>query len=250
VTETSLHNQDVEAEFEERLAEYEDEVLQLKQTIARYEEEKLTLLDELAANVENVQSLKSGLCSMQESHREYLKKVMKAVENANAEHMKAIQIVKHERDAKIHTLESEIARLKLKPGFVDTALEKMEQEIYGIARKLEKLIAPDYIAAVVDIARVTSVSSVDYIEETISSKARKLLYRLEDAAFAAASEAICNRSQENVEFRKIDESCIQTLQQQLVHAYEEIERLQNLQELIGKQARSSSELKRRPCLTD
>jgi Myosin head (motor domain) len=217
--EAELHTQEVEADFEDRLAEYEEEVLQLKQTIRCYEEEKISFKDEIAANVENVRNLKTGIRSMQEAHRDYLNKVMRAIENANSEHLKALEAVKRDRDARVNALTAEINRLKKeRRKSHDRGEEKRENDVYRLARKLEKLTSPDYITAMAEKSTLHSQPLEDYIEEKVSGKARKIIYRLEDIAAAAGTAS----SQDSMDGKER----MQGLQQQLVIAYEEIERLQ------------------------
>jgi myosin heavy subunit len=214
-SEAELHKQEVEAEFEERLAEYEEEVLQLKQMIQTYEEEKVNLKDEIAANVMNVSNLKTGIRSMQEAHREYLNKVMRAIENANNEHQRALEIVKRDGDSRVQVLSNEIERLKN----VRTSSQELEsnhnqrENMYELARKIEKLTAPNYVTSLTKKMRKLP-SKEDYIEEKLSRRVRQLLYRLEDIAATSFHNHFDN-----------DEH-VQSLQQQLLEANKEIERHQ------------------------
>jgi len=221
-TEAALHLEEVEAEYEERLGEYEDEVLLLQQTIERNEAEKLDLKDEIAANVENVGNLKMGIKSMQASHREYLNKVMRAVEKANTDHAKALEKVKRERDMRVDELKAEIKMMK---EGNDPATQKRKYDVNRLARKLESLIAPDYITAMAEKAGANGMTTEDCVEQKVSSKARKIIYRLEDIAKAVPVHCFSTRVEEQSSKEK--DRCIEDLQQQLVRAYEEIERLEN-----------------------
>jgi len=220
-SESAHHIEEVEAEYEERLGEYEEEVLILQQTIERNEEEKLHMKDEIAANVENVGNLKTGIQSMQESHREYLNKVMRAIEKANADHSRALEMIKQDRDTRVNELKAEIKMLK---EGNHPAIQKRQYDVYRLARKLEKLIAPDYILAMADKAGANGMTTEECVEQKVSSKARKIVYRLEDIAKESAGTPRGVEEQTRNEAEK--DRVIEKLQQQLVRAYEEIESMQ------------------------
>ena len=218
--ESALHMEEVEAEYEERLSEYEDEVLLLRQAIERHEEQKRGLKRELAANVENMGNLKKGIQSMQESHRDYLNKVMRAIEKANIEHAKGLEMLKRDRDARVNELTADIRMLK---AGNDPATQKRNYDINRLARKLEKIISPDYIVAMAEKASVTGLSTVECVEQKVSSKARAIIYRLEDKL---STSTAASRSDGDVHEEAKKDRCIEKLQQQLVRAYEEIEAMQ------------------------
>lgn len=218
--ESALHMEEVEAEYEERLGEYEDEVLLLRQAIERHEAEKVKLKEEVATNVKNVGNLKTGIQSMQESHREYLNKVMRAIERADAENAKALDLVKRDRDARVNELTAEIKMLKA-GNHPET--QKRNYDINRLARKLEKLVAPDYIVAMAERASSQGMTTVECVEQKVSSKARKIIYRLEDKLSEAPNMA---RGDKVSEEDSDKDRCIEKLQQQLVRAYEEIEAMQ------------------------
>lgn len=211
--ESSLHMEEVETEYEERLGEYEDEVLLMRQVIERHEEEKRCLKNELATSAENVANFKSGIQSIQESHKDYLSKVMRAIEKANAEHAKALDMLKRDRDTRINELAAQVKMLK---SGNDPATQKRNYDINRLARKLERLIAPDYIVAMAEKASANRLTTVECVEQKVSSKARTIIYRLEDKL--TSSTAIVRDDEK--------EQCIEKLQQQLVRAYEEIEAMQ------------------------
>lgn len=213
-SEAELHKLEVEAEFEDRLAEYEEEVLQLKNTIDCLNEERITLKDEIAANVENVQNLKIGIQSMHVAHREYLDKIMRAIENANREHQIALDFVRREKENKVRELEIEVDRLQrenqnreLRNGVAHQETDK----IYRLARKIEKVTSPNYIAALSKKVRKLP-SKEEYIEEKFSGRVRQLLYKIEDIATSPNS------------IHPSDEYVL-SLQQQLLEAKAENERL-------------------------
>jgi myosin heavy subunit len=215
-SEAELHKQEVEAEFEDRLAAYEDEVLQLKLMIESLKEEKITLKDEIAANVENVQNLKTGIQSMHEAHREYLNKVMRAVENANHEHQIALECVKRDKENKIKDLSDEIERLNNeRREFCDGNDDNRNNHdvIYHIARKIEKITAPNYVAALAKKVRKIQ-SQEEYIEEKLSGRVRQYIYKLEDLAASTTNR------------RSSEDEYIESLQQQLILAKAEIEKMQ------------------------
>ena len=214
-SEAELHKQEVEAEFEDRLAEYENEVLQLKQTVAVLKNEKITLKDELAANIENVQNLKRGIQSMHEAHREYLNKVMRAVENANREHQNALELVQQDKEKQIKELSDVVDRLQNeRRDFSERNTDNYNntERIYHLARKIEKITAPDFVVAIAKKVRKVNLKE-EYIEEKFSGRIRQLLYKLEDVAAFNPCNDTC------------EEEYLISLQQQLISAKAEIERL-------------------------
>jgi myosin heavy subunit len=219
-SEAELHKQEVEAEFEDRLAEYEIEVLQLKQKVESLKNENVALKDEVAANVENVQNLKMGIQSMHEAHREYLNKVMRAVENANREHQIALELVQREKEKQVKELSDIVDRLQsehrdnstIKNG-ADNCL--VNERIYHIARKIEKITAPDCIVAIAKKVRKVNTKE-EYVEEKFSGRIRQLLYKLEDVAASSPPHSSC------------EEEYIVSLQQKLILAKSEIERLNKI----------------------
>jgi myosin heavy subunit len=222
-SEAELHKQEVEAEFEDRLAAYEDEVLQLKQSIDILKVEKIALKDEIAANVENVQNLKTGIQSMHEAHREYLNKVMRAVENANREHQIALECVKLEKDNKIKQLTDEIDRLQNERQDFRRRNENNRHnndKIYHMARKIEKVTAPHYVTALAKRVRKVP-SQEDYVEEKLSGRVRQYLYTLEDLATSTMNR-LCGQ-----------EEYILSLQEQLQSANAQIEKMQEQLECSG-----------------
>lgn len=225
-SEAELHKQEVEAEFEDRLAEYENEVLQLKQTVENLTNEKLMLKDEIAASVENVQNLKKGIQSMHEAHREYLNKVMRAVENANREHQIALELVQRDKEIQIKELSDEVDRLRSEcRDFSDrsTANRNSDDQIYHLARKIEKITAPDYVVALAKKVRKVNAKE-DYVEEKFSGRIRQLLYKLEDIVARNPSISTC------------EEEYIVTLQQQLIANKAELEMLKELNKSAGNEA--------------
>lgn len=179
VLHAEMHNQDIEIEYEERLSEYEREVLVLRQQLAAYESEKAALKGEIEASTGNVESLKEGIRSLQESHKGYLEKVMRAVEKANVEHRNAIEAMKRTRDARIAQLRAEIDSLRKRHEVFDLSPREKHKKVYRLARKLEKHLSPISIAS--QLSKVQGkVLDEDDIERCISSKARNLIYRMED----------------------------------------------------------------------
>jgi Myosin head (motor domain) len=219
-SEAELHKQEVEADFEERLAEYEEEVLLLKQSVLNLEAEKINLKDEIAANVMIVGNLKTGIRSMQEAHREYLNKVMRAIDNANIEHQRALELVKQDRDGKVNELLKEIERVKKEKCICKGDNCKSNQadsvSIYELARKIENLTSPNVIAALCKKTRKLAAKE-DYIDEKLSGKIRKLLYRIEDIATKFSFSDPMSRDQHQD---------ILALHQQLADANNKIEKLQ------------------------
>ena len=214
-SEAELHKQELEAEFEERLAEYENEVLELKQAIETLKNEKVALSDENAANIDSIQNMKQGIQSMHEAHREYLHKVMRAVENANREHQVALELIQRDKEQQIKDLSDEVVRLQNeRQEFPDRGADSRNStdRIYHIARKIEKVTSPDCIVALAKKVRKVN-SKEEYVEEKFSGRIRQLLYKLEDIAALAPGHKTC------------EEEYVISLQQQLIDAKAEIDRL-------------------------
>jgi phage host-nuclease inhibitor protein Gam len=216
-SEAELHKQEVEAEFEDRLAAYEDEVLHLKHSIESLKSEKLTLEDEITATNENVRNLKKGIQSMHEAHRDYLNKVMRAVENANREHRLALSLVQKDKEKQIKDLLDEVSRLQLERNDVPvrtTSGEYCTDRIYQLARKIEKVTSPVYVAALAKKVVRKITSKEEYIEEKLSGIVRQLLYKLEDVAAAIPNTP------------PSEDEHVLHLQQQLTAARAKIEKLE------------------------
>ena len=214
-TEAELHNQEIAADYEERLGEYEHEVLELQHQVNESEEEKRALKQQIAANQGNIKSLKDGIRGMQDSHREYLNRVMRAIEKANTEHAESLRVLKKDREERVLQLQTDLRRLKKRQQVYEMTPPERSDHFYSLARKLEKITSPHYVATKVSECD-KKVSLVDAIEHSISSKTRNILYRLEDLAAAS-------RFDHDVE----SAACIESLQQRLVAAYEEIEQLKS-----------------------
>lgn len=226
-TEAELHNQEMEADFEERLAAYEQEVLTLQEQLRTSESEKVALQQEVAANVENIKSLKTSIRGMQTSHRDYLNKVMRAVDRANKEHAEAIQKLK--KEDRVQELQTELRRLKKRQHIYETMAQGDRcEQFHGLARKLEKITSPNYIASRVEEWKlensngqsIPSLGLMDTIEKHISSKTRNILYRLEDMhAASPQTTTFATTTAPDAPTATV------TLQQRLIAAYEEIDDL-------------------------
>lgn len=237
--EAELHNRLVEAEFEERLSDYEAEVLQLQRTVAFLESEKSALQFKMNAAQENylntIKLLQRGIRDTTDSHKEYLSKLMSQLEKSN-EYRKAetarfseeLKSMKTSSDARIKALEADNAKLR-------DALEENErlrqivsenasvlQEVNRFSRKLEKLVSPQYILSVVDAMNVSDERTA-IIEKCISTKCRRTLYHLEDLILFMMDEgADLKRGHP-----PISEAEVISLQNQLVRAYEDMELLRD-----------------------
>ena len=152
---------------------------------------------------------------MQDSHREYLNRVMRAIEKANTEHAESLRVLKKDREERVLQLQTDLRRLKKRQQVYEMTPPERSDHFYSLARKLEKITSPHYVATKVSECD-KKVSLVDAIEHSISSKTRNILYRLEDLAAAS-------RFDHDVE----SAACIESLQQRLVAAYEEIEQLKS-----------------------
>jgi myosin heavy subunit len=226
-----MHNQGMEIEFEERLAEYELEVLVLRQQLEVSNKEKAALRTEMEASDRNVRSLKDEIRRLQESHKGYLEKVVRAVEKANAEHSKSVEAMKQSRDYHLAQLEAEVESLRQRQSLADLTPSKKHEKIKRLARKLEKIMSPTFISEQLSSASSRPIP-VDTIEECVSSNARNILYRLED--LCAISQGDCTSQEANVEVNDMD--------RRLVCAYEEIEMLSSE---LRRQNKAASPKKRR-----
>jgi hypothetical protein len=209
-----MHNESMEAEYEERLADYEQEVLGLRQQLAVCEGEKAALRAEMVSSEEKVNNLKDEIRGLQESHKSYLEKVLRAVDKANAGHSKSIEAIKRSRDCHLARLEAEIESLRQRQKMIDLSPSQKSEKITRLARKLEKVMSPIFILDQLSVASSDPVQ-VDTIEERISSRARGILYRLED---------LCAISQDNSTSND-DKVQLLDMQRRLECAYEEIDLL-------------------------
>ncbi len=231
--EAELHNRLVEAEFEERLADYESEVLQLQKNVAYLEAEKNALLaqiDTVQINyTKTIKLLQRGMRDTTNSHKEYLAKIMSQLERSNeqrkaetARFSEELQSMKNSSDAKIQTLETEnnVLRNALDEHerlrqFISEKADVM-REVQRFSRKLEKLLSPQQIQLALDSAGNDAGQRHAVIEKHISAKCRKTLYHLEDLIM----HTLNTRSPNGIEEEIIG------LQNQLVRAYEDNEQLQ------------------------
>ncbi|GAX18131.1 hypothetical protein FisN_25Hh113 [Fistulifera solaris] len=231
--EAELHNRLVEAEFEERIADYESEVLQLQNNVAYLEAEKSALLaqiDTVQLNyTKTIQLLQRGMRDTTNSHKEYLAKIMSQLERSNeqrkaetARFSEELHSMKLSSDAKIQALEKEnnVLRNALDEHerlrqFVSEKTDVM-REMQRLLRKMEKLLSPQQILLAIDYASNDACQRHAVIEKHISAKCRKTLYHLEDLIM----HTLHTRTSNGFEAEIIG------LQNQLVRAYEDKEQLQ------------------------
>ena len=229
--ESEMHKQEIEAEYEDRLAEYEHEVLGLRESIQRYEEEKESMRRELEVSKENymktIKRLQKGIQESGDNHKEYLNKITAVVESVNeARKEETIKFTKElnrlqlESDAKIKLLENVVQELKAeRERRQSKSRERLPEEVHRLARRLERLICSENILAVLKEAQDRSELQVSIVETAISSKCRRTLYRLEDAVGSVLDPEDLSKTVKDGDAESI------CLQNQLVKAYEEIEDL-------------------------
>lgn len=227
--EAEIHNQGIEAEYDERIAAYESEVLQLHHNIESLEADNVRLKK---SNIltqerydETVKNLKQAMKQNEESQRRYLEQVMASVEKSRLENAKTLETVKRRRDCRIGELEQIVSRQK-NEHTVNTATiptktgdSALIQEVHRLALKLEKIVCSQHILKLSEKFRnEPSLSRKAIFDEKISYKARNIVGRMERMIVSAA------RGPQTINV--IAEKELHQLEQQLVHAYEEIEMLE------------------------
>lgn len=231
-----MHTQELESEFDDRLIEYEKEVLALKHVITTLNEEKDIMKMEMQTAQDNykktVTILQQGARDAGESHKEYLGKVARFIEASNESHQaeitrfaNEIEQITRSKDLKIQAVEDELRLLRKRLSDVeasnkDNLSEEAVADLLKVVRKLEKLSSADNIIAVLESAgRDTNVKK--YIEAGVSSRCRKCLDKLEDVIGRLRDEEkhVSGRRSRSCEAEAVG------LQNKLVRAYEEIERM-------------------------
>jgi myosin heavy subunit len=232
----SRHAQEMEAEFEEKVSLYEDEVLAMKQEIIEAKNENQRLKDAMeAAEKEHEKTLKTiqkGVQKTQASHRDYLDKIMALLDDTEVARKtdtdrirEELEILKRERDSKIASLKEEIELLRsfgfgaknatgCPPGSLTQGARKL-------AQKLKLSLSPDNILRVVKEAQERSGKPQRYIDSKISIQAMKHISYLEEmiqiADIAATEQAALVRAEKQQ---------LQDLEIELSRAYQEHGRLQ------------------------
>lgn len=233
-TEAELHLQECQADFEDKLIDYEDEVLHLNRTLRIMQQEKQDMQEDMSASKQNhemnIHRLKKGMQRTHESHKEYLGKVMGAIEvssearKAEAERiMREVDYVRQEKDSKIQALEDELALLRnLGVGADPTQDQKpnvssRERKASQFTKKMEELLSAENVMEVVTAAQRNPGPTVPYIDKKLSFKGRLLM---EDMAGLVTDQAAGDRSAK-------DRKKIKYLKQQLGFAHEEMTSLRN-----------------------
>ena len=232
-----LHNQEVEAEYNERLSDYEREVVGMQTRIARLEAEKEQIQNEMAIAQENhmktVHLLQHSIKETTDSHKAYLGRITSLLDSSNesrqsetARFAKELEEVKSSRGAKIQVLEEQVraGRAELM-GYQNSrkrlVANGIPSEIHRLARKLEGMLSSDHIISVlVEEAKQTTQGRGAYLEAEISTKCRRTLHRLEDVVAVALSDGKGARDGSESDAEVVG------LQNKLVKAYEDIEQLQ------------------------
>jgi myosin heavy subunit len=222
-SEAELHAQDMEADFDERLVGYEEEVLILKQTIAQLEDGRVKAEKEMAATDEahkkSIQRLQFEIQKIQSSHRDYLGKIMELLDDTEAAQnlqtsriREEMEVVKRERDKQVSSLKEEIKLLR-SIGFGSKKKGiSLSEKAQRLSRKLYAELSADNVLLVVKEAQQQPHSPPQpYIEVNLSSKVRNMISYLEEIVSMAEYEVADLHARSD------------TLQQHLVYAYEEVE---------------------------
>jgi hypothetical protein len=230
ITESAeLHAQEMEDDFDDRISGYEEEVLSLKETIARLNQEKRdqrAAMEKAEENyVKNVKRLQNELKKIQGGHRDYLDKIMALLDDTEAAQkhelsriLEELELVKRDRDSKISSLKQEIQLLRT-IGIGSIKESSRSERAQKLSSKLYACLAPDKLVLLFKEAQQQQeLSTVAYIEDHISLKARRMISYLEEIVSLAEFEAM-----EKSKVLADAEQKLNALQQQLVCAYEEIE---------------------------
>ncbi|GKY99340.1 hypothetical protein MPSEU_000889000 [Mayamaea pseudoterrestris] len=224
------HAQEIEADFDDRISGYEEEVLLLKQDAYRLEGEKEMHAKEMReadeAHKKSIQRLQYEIQKIQSSHRDYLDKIMALLDDTEAAQKlqtnrisEELEAIKRDRDMKVGSLKEEIKLLR-GIGFGSKNLKQpMSESAQRLSRKLYAILAPDNLLLLAKEALQQQKGTPQlYIEENFSSKARNMISYLEEIVSVAEYEVSDARNKCSV----VD-SQVGALQQQLVCAYEELE---------------------------
>ena len=242
--EADMHTQEIAREFDDRLAEYENEVLELRKVIRQGEEEKKKLKRELKvvkeSNVKAIQRLQHAIQETGNVRKECLGKIASVLDDANEtrktealQFSKELELLKRDQNNKVRQLEIVIRQLEAAIHKQRSSKQNDPEEVHRLARKLERLFSSEHILAVLDRARQRPDIAVSIVEGSISSKCRRTLYCLEDIVRSGGSRQRDKRQTERRAGRKDVKATVEDrddeaigLQNQLVRAYEDIERLQ------------------------
>ena len=240
--EADLHTQEIEREFDERLAEYEQEVLDLREVLRQSEEEKIKMKKELKSvkenNVKAILRLQQAIQETGSVRRECLIKITSVLDDANetrttesSKFARELKLLKRDHDVKVRQLENVIRQLEEEVNKQRSSDKKVPEEVHRLARKLERLFSSEHILSVVDRARDRPDLTVSIVEGSISSKCRRTLYCLEDVVGSFVGRRGVPRepkAKRQTAIRTVEDRDDEAigLQNQLVRAYEDIERLQ------------------------
>jgi hypothetical protein len=232
----SLHAQEMEAEFEEKVSLYEDEVLALKQEVARAQQESREVKDSMEAaeklHQKNLKAIQKGVQKTQASHRDYLDKIMVVLDDTEVARKsetdrirEELNALKRDRDGHIASLKAEIELLR-SLGFGGKKSSNcppgsLTQGARTLAEKLKLVLSPDNILSVVKEAQEHSGSPQRYIDSKLACQARKHVSYLEEMIQIADIEA-----SEQAALAREEKHQLKELEVQLSRAYMEYGRLQ------------------------
>jgi myosin heavy subunit len=231
-----IHSQEIQAEYEDRLSAYEAEVLQLQHNVESLESETAVLKKKLVLAQERyedrIKNLKESMKKTEDSHRNYIEQVMSSVEKSKIENTKALESLTHGRDTRIRDLENEIAVLKSEQ--LTTQMQQQAahpsindqhtaaQEVHRLVQKAEKIVSAQHIMKLHENFGHDPRALKAAVEEKVSFKVRNIIGRLERMILVTVSSDSSKTS--NIATENAAKE-IKQLEQQLIHAYEEIETL-------------------------
>lgn len=209
----TLHAQEIETEYEEKLAVYEDEVLTLKQKIALFAKEntelKSALQDAQKAYEKNVRRMQKGMQKTQTDHRDYLDKIMMLLDDTELARKtetdrirEELEEMKRERDARIASLKEEVHLLRSigigpKQGGQRFPPGSLAQGARKLVQKLKAALSPENILLIAKEALEHPGAAERYVEAKLSNQALKNISYLEEmtqiADFEASKQAEINR---------------------------------------------------------
>lgn len=206
------HEEVVGEEFEDRIQAYEDEVVQLKESLRRSEAEKEKVMQavEVLKNeqVRQLEGYQRHAHLAQESHKEYIRKVSKVLDEANNARkqettriLAEVDALRQTKEEEIRTLKSEIKSLrssvvsaeggpdKSGPGLAGSA--DLKAELRQLENAIMAALKPDRVAVVVERAQRRPWSKEAFIDEKVSLRVGQYVSRL--VRIAEADDSTINR---------------------------------------------------------
>ncbi|KAL7561368.1 hypothetical protein ACA910_001472 [Epithemia clementina (nom. ined.)] len=184
--------QELEAEYEERLLAYEEEVLHLRELLGQYEQEKAGFAEKEKATKEyyekNMCKLKILLEKTQASHKDYLLNITSVLDKATEARrietekiLDEVDRIKKAKNAEIHSLTRQLDAMKdilRKRNEISLTMSDSMQR-----QRLLALLSPQSILNAVEVVKNRSQTTKEkHVEDAITKPAEKIIDGLFDLA--------------------------------------------------------------------